>query len=274
MESNPALSPADVWAEMRLHMEWSAGFSLCVLFAPSDAATQALAQWADDAWAWRTAPMTRVNPSQPEGAAQAVLQSLHAHHQRWGAVRAPVWVSLLAQDPAEPPPRWDAERASLLALLNESREWLLREFASPLVLNLPTPWAGRVAALAPDLWHVRAYTAEVAMASPSTPASVPAGDHPRVLTPSTETQALTLDRLRQAVQSARQRTMDADASHHNAALREWVLALWALSEHGLEQMLLPEAHAAAVDSVALMRQLRVALGEGPQVLRDLSVSLE
>ena len=48
--------PEDIWAEMRLHMEWSEGFSLCVLFFTEASATEQIVQWADDAWAWRIAP--------------------------------------------------------------------------------------------------------------------------------------------------------------------------------------------------------------------------
>ena len=47
-----AHTPEDIWAEMRLHMEWSEGFSLCVLFSPGASATEQIVQWADDAWAW------------------------------------------------------------------------------------------------------------------------------------------------------------------------------------------------------------------------------
>ena len=258
---------ADIWAEMRLHMEWSEGFSLCVLFAPSASATEGIARWADDAWAWRTAPMTRLNPAAPKGAAQALLRGLQDHSERWGSLRAPVWMSLLAQDSPGGQNLWDVERATLLGLLNESREWLLREFACPLVVSLPTTWAARVAALAPDLWHVRAYTAEVAATPQQTTTQVGLAT-----TQGAPEQALTT--LREAVLDARARANAADPLHHTAAQRELVVALGQLSAQSLLGGQLSEAHGAASDSVALMRQLRQALGDSPQVLRDLSVSLD
>ncbi|MEY4978624.1 MAG: hypothetical protein RLZZ352_894 [Pseudomonadota bacterium] len=267
-----AHTPEDIWAEMRLHMEWSDGFSLCVLFSPGASATKLLAQWADDAWAWRTASMTRLNPTQAQGAAQAVLDGLHQHQQQWGKLRAPVWVEMLSHDPVHGPASWEVERAALMALLNESREWLLRAFACPLVLCLPTAWALRVPTLAPDLWHVRSFTAEVAAQPSPTPVQTIWGTQPSLPPPLDHRDTPALEALRQAVQAARQRATDA-ARQNPAALREWVLALWDLSEHSLQAMQLAEAHAAAVDSLGICRQLRQQLGDSPHVLRDLSVSL-
>ena len=269
-----AHTPEDIWAEMRLHMEWSEGFSLCVLFSPGASATEQIVQWADDAWAWRTAPMTRLNPAQANGAARAVLNGLHQHQQRWGKLCAPVWVEMLSHDAVDGPASWDMERTALMALLNESREWLLREFSCPLVLCLPTTWALRVPTLAPDLWHVRSFTAEVAAAWPMPTVSANVQLTSDQASEASDAWSEQLTSLRQAVQVARDRAQSTNNHQQPAALREWVMALWALSEHALAHSRSTEAHAAASESVALMRQLHTALGDSPQVLLDLSVSLE
>ncbi|MDA8454632.1 tetratricopeptide repeat protein, partial [Acidovorax sp. GBBC 3334] len=253
-----------VWREMRLHMEWSEGFSLCFLFAPDARAVARIRQWADDAWALRTAPLRLIEPSAAADAAAHTLHGLQQQLDCLGMVRAPVWVQMMRLDDVTES-GWDAARAALLSRLNEAREWLVQTFARPLVLCLPKAWRTQTPALAPDLWHIRSFTAEVAavVASPWITESAQ-----RSLQAVTEK---ALQPARDAVQAARERC--ARHPENQALLRELSVALNQFCQASSEAGRYTDAREAALESLELCRQLRSALGDSPQVLRDLSVSL-
>ena len=61
-------------------------------------------------------------------------------------------------------PVWDEGRRLLLTRLNERRSRLESEFQTPLILLLPAGFAGEMAALAPDLWHIRLHSHELVAA--------------------------------------------------------------------------------------------------------------
>ena len=248
---------------MRLHMDWSAGLSLCFLFADSPSAVAPIREWADDAWQWRTAPLLLIEPTDASLAAEAVLAALEQQRARLPGTRAPVWVQLLARD-EQGSSAWDAARARCLARLNEGREWLVREFARPLVLCLPTPWLARTGHTAPDLWHVRSFTAVVAA-----PAGVPGTGTaaPRTMA---DTSAELLAEPERQLFDARARCAASNSANNR---RELSIALGDFGDACATAGRGEAALAAYRESLALRRQLRQVLGDGPQVLRDLSVSL-
>ena len=263
-----ALPASDVWREMRLHMEWNEGLSLCFLFADDSATLAPLAQWADDTWQWRTAPLLKVEPAHAAQASVEVLQALQDHLARLHMTRAPVWVQMLAQDPTGQT-QWDAARASLLARLNEGREWLVRDFARPLVLCFPLSWRHRAAQIAPDLWHVRSYTAALQASLPNAP--TPDTVIARPSNPQAYTEAALLP-VQNALTQARTR-FAAQPKVLNLK-RELSIALDDLGQVFLDNGDERAALEAYRESLGLSRQLQAALGDSPQVLDDLAVSLE
>ena len=55
--------------------------------------------------------MTRLNPAQANGPHRRLSGwVLHQHQQRWGRLRAPVWVEMLSHDPVDGPASWDMGR--------------------------------------------------------------------------------------------------------------------------------------------------------------------
>ena len=265
MNALAAQPPDEVWREMRLHMEWSERLSLVFLFAPDAAALTSLRQWADDAWQWRTAPMKVLAPTQADGAVAEVMAGLQAHYDALPTVRAPVWVELLAE--ASDAQAWDQSRAATLARLNEAREWLTGTFKRPLVLCLPPAWLRDVGHVAPDLWHVRSFVASVSPAQPVRLAGAPQAQRPADIH---DAMAQALDPLRLAV-------VRADEAHATKAGNDTLRALWDAKDDLCAALLdagrAEEARTLALQALAHTRQLRQALGDGPQVLRDLSVSL-
>jgi len=252
---------------MRLHLEWSDRLSLVFLFADGPGALARIRQWTDDAWQWRTAPMRRIVPTEASAAPAEVMRGLQGLRDDMPTVRAPAWVELLAAD--TPQQSWDVARAAVLARLNESREWLTSVFQRPLILCLPTDWLREVGHLAPDLWHVRSFVARVADQRPTESgggratvvvaargAGVPGGN---------------LDDLRRQVKAAERRFRDAPTVAH---LRAW----WDVADD-LAAALLKAGDwraglAGVQEALSLARRLRSLAGDGPQVLRDLSISLD
>ncbi|MEC5214913.1 tetratricopeptide (TPR) repeat protein, partial [Polaromonas sp. CG_9.5] len=262
-----ALSPEAVWREMRLHMEWNDGLSLCFLFAPDARAVASIQQWASDTWAMRTAPLRVLEPTHASTAAQEILRGMQEQARHLQA-RAPVWVQLTAIDGTEDA-GWDQARAELLSRLNEAREWLVRKYARPLVLCLPAAWRTQVAQLAPDLWHIRSYSAKV---QPVAATSAPAG---LADTQNSSPQAVVMQQLNPVsanVADARARLSKKPADP--ALMRELIIALSEVGDVQLELGAITEALGIYRESLEICRQLRQALGDSPQVLRDLSVSLD
>ena len=263
-----ALSADAIWREMRLHMEWNEALSLCFLFTPDLKAVAQIQQWTHDAWAFRSAPLRVITPSAPAQAAQQVLQGLQQQVQQQSMARAPVWVQLTALDDSQQS-GWDSARSEVLARLNEAREWLVQSFARPLVLCLPPAWRSQVAVLAPDLWHIRSYSALVLPSTGPVLRSELAGPETRTLDAFAQRR---LEPARGQLRQARERLAQNPTTPN--LQRELSVALDGLgtayeeSSHGQETL------AAYRESLEIRRQLRQALGETPQVLRDLSISLD
>ena len=262
-----AIGPDAVWREMRLHMEWNEGLSLCFLFAPDARAAAPILQWASDTWALRTAPLRLLEPAHASEAAQAILQGMQMQASQLQA-RAPVWVQLTAIDDTEQT-GWDQARAELLSRLNEAREWLVRSYARPLVLCLPATWRAQVAQLAPDLWHIRSYTAKVLPATVGSTNSVLPQTGDRSMLAVTARQ---LGPVSDNLAAARVRL--AQKPDELALIRELSGALHEWGDVQLELGAINEALNAYRESLDICRQLRQSVGDSPQVLRDLSVSLE
>ena len=262
-------SADEAWREMRLHMEWNEALSLCFLFTPDARAVADIRQWASDNFAYRTAPLLVVEPRQPANASAEVLSSLQQHVHNLSMVRAPVWLQLLAIDDTSQT-GWDSSRAELLSRLNEAREWLVKSFARPLVVCLPPAWRHRVVALAPDLWHIRSYSVLLApVVASAAPDHAAPGTESHVLPSVTERQLAAAKPVLEAARS-RQIQQPRDPSLQ----RELGMALDDWGDANLDAGRASEALAAYRESLQLRRELRQSLGDSPQVLDDLAVSLE
>ncbi len=262
------MTPDDAWREMHLHLEWSEGFCLCVLFTQQPALLTAVRERLEEAWVWRTAAMTCIQPSSAQEAVAEVFTALEQHRQRLPGVLVPAWLDLCSASVADDSAAaWEQARHACLARLNEARAWLMHDLARPLVLCLPLHWARLLGQVAPDLWHVRSFTAqlvqEVARAE-------------RVLEPAsvavlTQQQAQVLARGEQTAVEAEAAARQADRPDMwRQAAQAWMM----LSEQQLEWQQCGVAVASAQTAVQVFRKLLSADTRSPQVLRDLSLSLD
>ena len=156
-----ATPPEAVWAELNLHLKRSKGLCLVFLCSDSPAALALMRTRVEDGWSLRSAPMFTLRPQEASTAAVTVLHTLQAQARDRPELRAPVWVDLTPIDVAGQAD-WERARVEVLSRLNEWRSWLQDAFKRPLLFALPARWRQRMAQVAPDLWHVRAYSAEVA----------------------------------------------------------------------------------------------------------------
>lgn len=265
----PAITPDVAWAEMRVHLEWSERLCLCFLFSDSNQNLATIWQWLNDAIPAVNGLIRIVAPSEPETAAQAVLQRLFDWHQRERDV--PVWLEMLAIDqPGNTV--WDAARATLLARLNESRSWLTREFVRPLIICLPENWAKRAPEIAPDLWHVRTYTARLGLPPPVIKTE-PVRENMALASLPGAGLEQRLQEMLQGYQQAQVRLQRADAHQRVARQRELMLAAGELGKLWFERRQIKNALACFQEMVASARQLRSEFGNATPVLRDLVAAL-
>jgi len=289
-----------IWAELRPHVEWADGFNLILLFANHPQPVETLRQRLDDSLQLNTQRLRCLAPDSPEALAGLIPDLLQGFPKA-----GPVWVELwrYGEETA-----WCKARNHLLHELNEHRSQLAQSLKRPLLLVLPSTEWSKVFPEAPDLWVIRAYTAqlpaplvEIQKPPETRPAEAIARFNPAPSPAELEWARLwqadagqlrlniwdgveafdsAMERgdlpaaetiARQTLQLARHQCESQD----DAPLVQRNLSV-ALDEVGkIEEALgnLETARAAYRESLTLFQQLRQSLGDTPQALRDLSVSL-
>ncbi|MEN9843831.1 MAG: hypothetical protein RLZZ612_1660 [Pseudomonadota bacterium] len=137
--------------------------------------------------------------------------------------------------PGPTDPDWQTARQQVLSALNQRRSALEQDFAAPLLLHIPTYTAPSLVSWAPDLWSIRALVLVLPTDDP-------------------------IDAL------ARTQT----ASEIQQSIREFGKT----GDDALKQGQLEDALSAYRDAVDLARRVRKQVGDTPQALRDLAVSLD
>ncbi|MFH1898137.1 MAG: hypothetical protein ABH886_07870 [Candidatus Desantisbacteria bacterium] len=300
-----------IWRKLRPHLEWTEGFTLAVLFTRHPAPVDALHTRLQEFLSINTLPLRKFvlqSPGQIEAILTAVLSSrpLDGRHP-------PLWIEMWRDVGSDKEQRKEQRRAvwQTLSRLNERRFLLEHDVACPLVLILPAELRMDISGMAPDLWSVRSFTADL----PTPVSEIVTGRGKEQVTtdlpqdiishePSaaeTEWQRLwkaTKDKKRlapeagfAAVDMALER-MDYVAARQIIdqvlellrsggkkrkepnALRRYSIAINYSGRVDKDLGRLEEARTAYAESLELCRRLREALGDAPQTLRDLSVSLD
>ena len=159
-----------VWADLRTQLQWSSGFALIFIFVSQPAQVDALRQRVRDSLASRSLQLHASAAEVPEGLVEALLAVILARGASPDG--GPQWVEVWRDSPN---PAMNLARGNLLARLNERRGTLEAQLKAPLILLLPVDFRPQVRDLAPDLWHVRAFSAE--LDAPAMPgAAVSPGD--------------------------------------------------------------------------------------------------
>jgi tetratricopeptide (TPR) repeat protein len=174
---------------------------------------------------------------------------------------------------------WDAERRELLLRLNERRSILEAEHHAPLILLLPAGGVADMARLAPDLWHIRLQSTELAAALPvvlpdGMDRAVEAIDQP--LTPEAEAEVEAalgywFDQWRRNFDGLSAYELRSDHP------RLWDIALWdggRALDVCLQYGRLDQASMVAQELLSVSRLRAQAESDQPLHLRDVSVSLD
>ena len=296
-----------IWRKLRPYLELTEGFALAVLFTRHPAPVNALCKRLQEMLSINTLPLRKFVLEMPEQLESTLISVLTAHPL--SGKRPPLWLEMW-RDVGTEEQRKEQRRAVWQALsrLNERRFLLERDVACPLVLILPAELRMDVPGMAPDLWSVRSFTADLPAptAVPQEP-RVEAGYAPLPLASSREITAAEIEwqRLWETTQDKQRLAPEAAFAAIEAALervdyaaaqkitgqaldilrggseeitepnamRRYSIALSYSGKVDKELGRLEDARAAYTESLALRRRLREAVGDAPQTLRDLSISL-
>ncbi len=244
-----------LWIALRPHLEWAQGFCLILLFARHPYAVTVLRKHLEDSLQLRMACTGDFNPSSTQEVEKLAEEILAC---RPGLGRGPLWVELWrhAEEAG-----WQEARRGLLHRLNERRFLLERDVRLPMVLVLPQAERSRFFLDAPDLWAVRSFTAELPIppALEERPYEAVPGEQ-RVITAT------------EPGPSEAEWTRLWESTTDKTRISPW--DGFAAIESAAERGDLVAAHAIARQVLDLARALRQSLGDTPQMLRDLSVSLD
>ena len=143
------------------HIEWQEeSFSIVFLFADVGPAMW-MADWLDERLRVSANPLHRLEPKErfaksPESEVENLIATTPLPP---GAM----WLAL-HRYPADE--AWNRARRTFLARLNERRFLLERDFKRPLVIVLPVSFKEDARNVAPDLWHIRAFSGELRAEAP------------------------------------------------------------------------------------------------------------
>ena len=303
-EADFQISLDAIWRKLRPHLEWAQGFTLAVLFTRHPAPVEALRRQLQELLSFGTLPLRQFTLNEP-GQTAEILTAVLASRPLDGK-HPPLWLEMW-RDAGSEDERQAQRRAvwEVLSRLNERRFLLERDVACPLVLVLPTELRKDIPSMTPDLWSVRAVTADLptpagrergqgagqaALASPPPVNLEPAAAEQewlrlwnatadkRRLAPEAGFAAAEAALARMDIAAAREMAGQvllaiSQREETSGALRQRGIALDFLGDAELAAGQLPAALNAYRESLELRRALRGVTGDSPQALRDLSVSL-
>ena len=241
------------------HLEWQPnGFSLIFLFADVGPALR-LATWLDARLVLSGNPLQRYEVddsfvSDTERDVDALTGRLAELSRSPGAV----WFGVQRYPTDD---KWNRARRRFISRINERRFLLERDLDRPLILVLPVSARPEVAAMAPDLWHIRTASHQLRT------------DGRSMAVDSTEA----LERMRESVTAAVTETPAYDEWRKSTVEVEPSRVFLPLSQPAIAELLSAGRPADAMEVANAARgiaQSGAAVHGTPEALRDLSVSLD
>ena len=251
------------WRRLQPHFQLSDYFILGFIFSDNGAVNNLLH---DRLAAMYRAHISGLQPllaQSPQALLEKILPRLVRGSVKHQTLQTPIWLDLSA---LEPTPAWRSARLDLLARLNERREQMRKHLTVPLVLVLPLAEKRQIRELVPDLWAIRNFavdvddwlellpTAEHLPALESEPVNSTTISPPSALTTAFVRE---WQRLRQSG-STKRGVLLAAGRAIDALLRE--------GDHG-------QAEAIAERALEISRSRLQNMGESPEALRDLFISI-
>ncbi|MCF6282944.1 MAG: tetratricopeptide repeat protein, partial [Candidatus Polarisedimenticolaceae bacterium] len=241
-----------LWQELRQHLDWSDNFSLVFYFSDNIAATNQLCQRVENYYLGRSKKLNIIAYDSNDEWLEAVPTSLQQNSDR------PNWL-LLNQDGSEAAQQ---HYRQLLLRLNERRDQWRRDLKQTLFIVLPYHYLATCRESAPDLWSVRAISEVIEQTITPNPQKK---EHTQHAKEQATTTGFPLDKHQQSVVDEWQRLRQ-QKSDTQGALRATGRAFHLLIKAGRFK----SAEQAADDMLMMSRKM----GDSPNALRDLSVSLD
>ena len=249
-----------LWRRFKQHLQWSDHFALVFIFNADPRVTEIFRGRLAEIYRMRVTQLRSLEVQAPAALASEVLPRLLSPDSY---ADAPHWLDLSLYSGDE----WQAARLNFLARLNEQREKLRRTLSRPLILILPASEREQVKALVPDLWAIRDLSLDSSSELLATTATtVPEQEPPADLAAMAEFPFTEYEQS----QLAEWERASAKGGTERGVLLAGDAALSACLRRG--RYAKAEQIAEAILSIARAR--RAAVGETPEALRDLSVSLD
>ena len=251
------------WRRLQPHFQLSDYFILGFIFSDNGAVNNLLHDRLAELYRAHISGLQPLLAKSPQALLEEILPRLVRGNVKHQALQAPIWLDLSALAPT---PAWRQARLDLLARLNERREQMRKHLTVPLVLVLPLAEKRQIRELVPDLWAIRNFavdvddwlellpTAERLPALESEPINSTTISPPSVLTTAFVRE---WQRLRQSGSTERGVLLAAGRAI-KALLREGDYV---------------QAEAIAEAALAISRSRLQSLGETPEALRDLFISI-
>ncbi len=156
MISGPFLNKQgeDEWLRVKQYLEWSDHFALGFIFTDNPGIVKIFRERFADIYRARITRMEIPSPEKPSLLFDGLLPELLDPPVHLQALKAPYWVDLTRQKGEE----WTTARLNFLMRLNEHRETLRKALKRPLVLVLPVEERDLIKKLVPDLWSIRDFS--------------------------------------------------------------------------------------------------------------------
>lgn len=252
------------WLRLKGHVELSDHFALAFIFSAHPQVVELFRKRLSDIYRARVTGLQHFDLRSPSQLAEDVLPSLKHPSVHLQALAAPCWLDLSALSGTE----WQEARLNFLARLNEQREPIRHAFPRPLILILPAYEREQIRALVPDLWAIRDFVIDTGNWLVAASQSVDMEPHdlnapslpttPAPRTPYEEALVAEWERLRRSGRITQEVL--------RVALRVFDV-IWKARR-------MDEAYALAQQTLDIARQICERVGETPESLRDLSVSLD
>ena len=261
MSRSPGLN-ADgeaAWLRLKKHLEWAEQFSLGFVFTAHPLVVSLFRERLADIYRARVTRLVSFDLDAPEQLLDEVLPRLLSPRLHEQALSAPCWLDLSHHMDED----WTRSRLDFLARLNEHREGLRTALGRPLVLILPAAERDRIRGLVPDIWAIRSFVVDTGawIAEPVRPTDPTPHPPPPAPFPLSPHEAALVDEWH------RLQAMKAeDRSVLTASLRA-ARVLLTSARH-------PEAQETAQAGLDIARRILERVGETPEALRDISVSLD
>ena len=252
------LEGEEAWLRLKQHLEWSDHFALGFIFTDHPRVIHIFRERLAKIYKARVTHLISPDLEQPSDLLTKLMPDLLHPTTLQQVLERPNWIDLSIYSGED----WAQARILFLIRLNEQRESLRKSLKNPLVLILPASERTRIRTLVPDIWAIRDFCIDTgAWVALAPDASLPPVKHPVTQFPFTDFETSLVNEWERL---KKKKTLD----------RGFLLAADRAQKVSLRAGHLEMATRIAESQRRFVKKLLKRVGETPESLRDLSVSLD